>query len=375
MKSLLALLVALPLWSQVPSVPNSDFPTFRTNLNNSLAKAANITSSYSNPSWITSLAYIKITGVPTFVPVGGSANQVLSKVDGTDYNTYWRTITAGTIPSVSNLLKGDGAGNASDSGILPADVATLSNSQTFTGDKISTGVVDHRGASHSLPFRTGLLANIPATCTIGEKYFATNATAGQNDYNCTSANIWTQGAGGGGGTPAGTTGQTQYNNAGSFGAFSSGLTSVISGATQFQSPEFCVSYSSTVVTDFGGQAANFYQLKIATFPAYWSPRSFRIEETTTITTSGTTGGAAVTALAASIGSLASPYGYKPAFPLMAASSPAYSESSGGATYATSVNGSQDVYLQIINTSVNPAGFLSNITGGIVKVRICGVTLQ
>lgn len=38
----------------------------------------------------------------------------------------------------------------------------------------------------------GLLAGIPATCTVGQVAFITNATAGQNQYNCTSTNVWTQ---------------------------------------------------------------------------------------------------------------------------------------------------------------------------------------
>ena len=39
---------------------------------------------------------------------------------------------------------------------------------------------------------TGLLASIPATCTVGQVAFITDATAGQNQYNCTATNTWTQ---------------------------------------------------------------------------------------------------------------------------------------------------------------------------------------
>ncbi len=38
----------------------------------------------------------------------------------------------------------------------------------------------------------GTLANIPATCTVGRLYFATDATAGQNIYDCTATNVWTK---------------------------------------------------------------------------------------------------------------------------------------------------------------------------------------
>jgi len=69
--SLLA--VAIVVWAQLPTVPNTDFPTFRTNMNNSLQKGANITIGYSNPSWITSLAWSKITGAPSTIgPTGPS---------------------------------------------------------------------------------------------------------------------------------------------------------------------------------------------------------------------------------------------------------------------------------------------------------------
>lgn len=47
---------------------------------------------------------------------------------------------------------------------------------------------------------TGVLASIPATCSVGQLAFITNATAGQNIYECAATNTWTQqlnsGAGG-----------------------------------------------------------------------------------------------------------------------------------------------------------------------------------
>ena len=39
---------------------------------------------------------------------------------------------------------------------------------------------------------TGVLSGIPATCTVGQIAFITDATAGQNQYNCTATNTWTQ---------------------------------------------------------------------------------------------------------------------------------------------------------------------------------------
>lgn len=42
---------------------------------------------------------------------------------------------------------------------------------------------------------------LPATCTVGETYFKSDATAGQNMYGCTATNVWTA-LGGGGSTVA-----------------------------------------------------------------------------------------------------------------------------------------------------------------------------
>ncbi len=134
--ALLALLGVAALHGQLPAVPNSDFPTFRTNLNNSLGVGANIGSSYSNPSWITALAYAKLTGVPSFAR--------------TDTSNTW-----------------------------------------------TTGTQNFAGAAHTLPAKVGTIASIPATCTRGEMYFATDASAGQNWYYCTSTNTWTAQSGGG----------------------------------------------------------------------------------------------------------------------------------------------------------------------------------
>jgi hypothetical protein len=42
--------------------------------------------------------------------------------------------------------------------------------------------------------------SLPPTCSIGQIFFDTAAASGQNLYACTAANVWTQEAGGGGGS-------------------------------------------------------------------------------------------------------------------------------------------------------------------------------
>lgn len=46
--------------------------------------------------------------------------------------------------------------------------------------------------SGGLYLYVGALSGIPATCVVGQVSFITDATAGQNQYNCTTTNTWTQ---------------------------------------------------------------------------------------------------------------------------------------------------------------------------------------
>ncbi len=70
---------------------------------------------------------------------------------------------------------------------LPTDAM-----KTDAGNTVTAGTQDMRSASHTLPMKTGLLAGIPPLCTAGETYFATDAPAGQNVYDCAFTNTWTQ---------------------------------------------------------------------------------------------------------------------------------------------------------------------------------------
>jgi hypothetical protein len=57
--------------------------------------------------------------------------------------------------------------------------------------------------ARSKPAQTG--TSLPGTCTVGDQYFKSDATAGQNLYGCTATNTWTQQAGGSSGSSTGTT--------------------------------------------------------------------------------------------------------------------------------------------------------------------------
>jgi hypothetical protein len=97
---------------------------------------------------------------------------------------------------------GDTTWNRPDLAAGTYTYATLEASQTFaTGTKTVTAKFDFGGGTLELPNSTTL----PGTCVVGEAYFDSDATVGQNFYGCTATNTWTlQGdGGGGGGAPTG----------------------------------------------------------------------------------------------------------------------------------------------------------------------------
>lgn len=61
---------------------------------------------------------------------------------------------------------------------------------------LTASIVNFTGSTSTAPMKTGTA--LPASCTIGQAFFKTDATAGQNIYLCTAADTWTQVQGGGG---------------------------------------------------------------------------------------------------------------------------------------------------------------------------------
>ena len=62
---------------------------------------------------------------------------------------------------------------------------------------LTAAVVDFTGSVSTAPMKAGTA--LPASCSVGQAFFKTDAAAGQNIYLCTAANTWTQVQGGGGG--------------------------------------------------------------------------------------------------------------------------------------------------------------------------------
>lgn len=117
----------------------------------------------------------------------------------------WATLTGGT-NSGSAFVLGSGASlSATGTGTIaatnvPASGLPSSAMQTNQSNTVTSGTQDFSAATHTLPTVVGLTANKPAACKTGELYFATDATAGQNLYECAATNTWSQQTGGGSGS-------------------------------------------------------------------------------------------------------------------------------------------------------------------------------
>jgi len=61
---------------------------------------------------------------------------------------------------------------------------------------LTATVVDFTSSTSTAPMKSG--TSLPSTCSVGQAFFKTDATAGQNIYLCTSNNTWTQVQGSGG---------------------------------------------------------------------------------------------------------------------------------------------------------------------------------
>lgn len=67
----------------------------------------------------------------------------------------------------------------------------IAASALLCGQSVTPGGGGSGGGSGGFVY-IGNLAGLPATCTVGQVAFVTDATAGQNQYNCTATNVWTQ---------------------------------------------------------------------------------------------------------------------------------------------------------------------------------------
>jgi hypothetical protein len=98
---------------------------------------------------------------------------------------------------VQSVFGRTGAVTAANGDYVAAQVtnaAATNSSNTFIA-----GTQDFSGAAHTTPaIVVGAVGNLPTTCAVGELAFVTSAAAGQQIYECSAANVWTQQSGGGG---------------------------------------------------------------------------------------------------------------------------------------------------------------------------------
>jgi hypothetical protein len=130
--------------------------------------AIDSTQTYSNPAWITGLAWSKITGAP------------VTGVSG----VFGRT---GVVTAASGDYTAAQVTNA----------AATNSSNTFT-----VGTQDSSAAAHTRPMIVvATPGSLPATCAVGEVAFVSSASAGRQVYECSATNVWTEESGGGAPAP------------------------------------------------------------------------------------------------------------------------------------------------------------------------------
>jgi len=258
---------------------------------------------------------------------------------------------------------------------------TVNGGRVFEGTLRSSGSnssVDFTGAGSTAPVKVGTTAARPTSCTAGQMYFATDATAGQNLSLCSGTpGSWTALIGGGSGSGGGATpgtpaGGLQTNNgSGGLGGQAMIYTNIYGGGTERQLGMNCTPKTTIPYSAFTA-ASTSQQIQIATVPAYWFPTAILLNEATQFAS----GNGQVTSLAASIGTTGSPTYYVQALPLMQASPNFRGDNVNGQPASLQ---SHAIYLQVSVTNTNPGnlgtGSATNLTAGALEVAVCGGTWQ
>jgi hypothetical protein len=143
-------------------------------------------------------------------------------------------------------------------------IASLLNSQTQVDVRTQTKNVDFSGASSTIPAKSG--TSLPATCKVGELFFETSNSPGQNLFTCAPVNTWTLVSGTG---TTSTTGAVLSGTTGQFGLYLSNGTT-IGGHTLTASDIPALSYQAPLAfTGSGAKTASSTGTTAANDCAKW----------------------------------------------------------------------------------------------------------
>ncbi len=147
---------------------------------------------------------------------GGSGGLADPGSNGVVVRTALNTTVARAVTGTANEITATNGNGVSGS-------PTLSIADAF----------DISGKTSTAPIKKGTA--LPGTCSIGQFFFDTDATAGSNLFACTASNTWTLQGGGGGSIGPGTTGQGAYyaSNGSALTAFTYSTSYFTPGATLF----------------------------------------------------------------------------------------------------------------------------------------------
>jgi hypothetical protein len=154
--------------------------------------------------------------------------------------------------------------------------------QTQVDVRTQTKNIDFSGAASTIPAKSG--STVPSTCKVGEMFFNTNNSPGQNLYLCAPANTWTVLAGGGSG--GSTTGTILTGSNGQFAYFASSGTTV-SGHTLAASDIPTLNYQTPLTfTGTGSKTASSTGTTTANNCAKWDASGNVVDAGTPCGTSG-----------------------------------------------------------------------------------------
>ncbi|MBV9156332.1 MAG: hypothetical protein JO097_08710, partial [Acidobacteriaceae bacterium] len=137
------------------------------------------------------------------VSTNGTAATTLASVNGSagpcgdaTHVCQVTTDAKGRVTAQTAVAIAGGSGNASSIQGIPVSSTAPTNSQVLQYQTASNSYVPVTiSGGGSSNWASGTLASIPGTCTPGSGlylYFATDQPAGQQEYQCSSANTWTQ---------------------------------------------------------------------------------------------------------------------------------------------------------------------------------------